>query len=393
MTATSRRSRTTFALGVAVLAATAFSLATAATGSARVHDWLFDPDGSSVVNTRSEAVLVARRYDVIVAGPRYHQFLGVMRATHPRIVIAPYHKGTAVQGSQLTWIKAHHPKWLLRTAGGSLIRSGIYGTYLIDPGNLGVHAWQADFARHAVANGWNGIYLDSMGLYAFNGFRGTPINPRSGQAFTTTGWLKATTGLAAAVDAAVRVPVMVNGMRTGPGYWKGTRVLLAGAQKGEFEGCFRDATSGITRYPSSSSWLATVRALSDIQARGRSAMCWTKTWTSATSAQIKRWHDFALASFMLAAWGKNQYFSFSGSRKETALTWFGDGRYTLGKKVSGIKHVGDLYKRRFANGVVIVNPSGTSDSIALTSSFVFPSGRRSKLATLPAHTGLILMEP
>jgi hypothetical protein len=364
----SRRSRNTFGLGLAVLAAVAFSLATASSGSARVHDWLFDPDGSSVVNTRSEAVLVARRYDVVVAGPRYHQFLGAMRAAHRVLVVAP-------------------------TAGGGLVRSATYGTYLIDPGNLGVRKWQADFARHAVANGWNGIYLDSMGLYAFNGFRGTPINPRTRAPFTTTSWLKATTGLAAAVNAAVRVPVMVNGMRTGPGYWKGTSVLLGGAQKGEFEGCFRDATGGITHYPSFNSWLATVRALVSIQARGRSAMCWTKTWTSATNTQIKRWHDFALASFLLGAWGQNQYFYFSGSRRDSALAWYGDGRYRLGKAVSRLQLVGNLYKRRFANGVVIVNPSGTSDSITLSNSFVFPSGRRSRSATLPSHTGLILMEP
>jgi Hypothetical glycosyl hydrolase family 15 len=139
--------------------------------------------------------------------------------------------------------------------------------------------------------------------------------------------------------------------------------------------------------------LATVRALVNIEARGRRAMCWTKTWTSATATQIKRWHDFALASFLLGAWGQNQYFFFSGSRKDTALTWYGDGRYRLGKPVSVIQNVGNVYKRRFANGVVLVNPFGTSGSITLTNSFVFPSGRISKLAVLGAHTGLILMEP
>jgi hypothetical protein len=387
------RPRHTLRLGLAALAAVAFSLATSSTGSAKVHDWLFDPNGSSVVNTRSEAVTVARRYDVVIAGPRYHQYLGAMRAAHRGIVVAPYHKGTAVQGTQLTWIKAHHPKWLLRTAGGSLIRSATYGTYLIDPGNLGVHRWQADFARRAVHNGWNGIFLDSMGLYAFNGFKGTPINPRSGAPFTAAGWLKATTGLAKAVNAAVSVPVMANGLRTGPGYWKGTRVLLGGATSGEFEGCFRDATSGITHFPSLDSWKATVKALIDIQARGRHAMCWTKTWTTASNAQIQQWHDFALASFLLGAWGKNQYFFFSGSRKDTALTWYGDGRYRLGRPVSPIQHIGSIWKRRYANGVVVVNPTGTSDSISFTNTYLFPSGRRATSTTLAAHSGQILMEP
>jgi hypothetical protein len=392
MAPTPRRSPLTLRLGLAALVTAAFSLSTASTGSAKVHDWLFDTS-SSVVNTRSEAVTVARRYAVVVAGPRYHNYLRAMRAAHRGIVIAPYHKGTSVQGGKLTWVKAHHPKWLVRTAGGGLIRSSTYGTYLIDPGNLGVRKWQADFARSAVRNGWNAIFLDSMGLYAFNGFSGTPINPRTGKAFTTAGWLQATAGLAKAVNAAVRVPVMVNGLRTGPGYWKGTRVLLGGAGAAEFEGCWRDATSGISRFPSLDSWRATLRALIDIQSRGRSAMCWTKTWTSASRAQIQAWHDFALASFMLGAWGQKQYFYFSGSRKDNALSWYGDGRYKLGKVVSVIKRVGNIYKRRFTNGVVLVNPSGSSDSVSLTSSFVFPSGRRARSATLGAHSGVILMEP
>jgi putative glycosyl hydrolase-like family 15 (GHL15) protein len=392
MTPTPRRSPTTCRLGLAGLAVLALSLSTASTGSASVHDWLFDPDGSSVVNTRSEAVTVAHRYDVVIAGPRYHQYLGAMRAAHRGIVIAPYHKGTAVQGRQFLWMKAHHPRWLLHTAGGGLLKSS-WGTYLIDPANLGVRKWQADFARRAVRNGWNGIFLDSMGLYAFNGFTGTPINPRTGNPFTSAGWLKATTGLAKAVNAAVPVRVMVNGLRTGPGYWKGTRVLLAGAQAGEFEGCFRDATSGISRFPSLDGWKATVKALADIQARGRHAMCWTKTWTTATSAQIQQWHDFALASFLLGAWGQKQYFFFSGSRRDTALTWYGDGRYTLGKPVSAIKHVGSIWKRRFANGVVVVNPTGTADTISFTNTYLLPSGRVASSSTLDPHTGLILLAP
>jgi hypothetical protein len=392
MTPTPRRSRITSRSALIALAAVALSLATTSTGAAKVHDWLFDPDGSSPVDTRSEAVTVARRYDVVIAGPRYHQFLGAMRSAHRGIVVAPYHKGTAVQGRQFLWIKAHHPRWLLHTSGGSLLKSS-WGTYLIDPGNLGVRRWQADFARRAVRNGWNGIYLDAMGLYAFNGFSGTPINPRTGRAFTAAGWLRATTGLAKVVSNAVPVRLMVNGLRTGPGYWKGTRVLLAGAGAGEFEGCFRDANSGISRFPSLDSWKATVKALIDIQSRGRHAMCWTKTWTSATDAQIQGWHDFALASFLLGAWGKKQYFYFSGSQRDNALTWYGDGRYRLGKAVSVIKRVGNVYKRRFANGVVLVNPTASSDSISLASNFVFPSGRRSNLASMPAHTGLILMEP
>jgi hypothetical protein len=151
----------------------------------------------------------------------------------------------------------------------------------------------ADYAKGQQAAGWTGVYLDSVALYGFSGFSGNSVNPRTGKVFTTSEWVAAETGLAQTVDNAISIPLLINGLRTGPGYWSDTSPLVSGIEAGEFEGCFRDA-------PSTASWLATVRALQDVQSKGRSALRWTKTWTLATAAQIDAWHNFALASFMLA---------------------------------------------------------------------------------------------
>ena len=48
------------------------------TSTPNVHDWLFDTSGNGGVDTQSEAVTVAKRYDIVIAAERYKPFLGAM---------------------------------------------------------------------------------------------------------------------------------------------------------------------------------------------------------------------------------------------------------------------------------------------------------------------------
>ncbi|MGH7621054.1 MAG: hypothetical protein ACREMU_01825, partial [Gemmatimonadaceae bacterium] len=104
---------------IAAAALCAAFLTSATTGSAAiatdsgVHTWLFD-GGNTAVKSSSAAVAVAQRNDLIVGVSRYGDYLAAMKAAHPGIVIAEYHKGTTVAGSDYTWVKAHHPEWLLK---------------------------------------------------------------------------------------------------------------------------------------------------------------------------------------------------------------------------------------------------------------------------------------
>jgi hypothetical protein len=388
MTCSKRFSLAAVLAGILAVGFSSSSSAAMSSTSSNVHNWLFDTSNSSVVNTQTEAVTVAGRHDVVVGALSYKSYLPAMKAANPNLLIAPYHKGTSVQDADFTWVKNNHPSWLLHTSGGALLKSS-YGTYLIDPGNSAVRTWMADYAKTLPAQGWNAVFLDSMGLYGFTGFTGSPINPRTGKVFTNAEWIDATRGEAAVVDAAVSIPVIANGLRTGPGYWSDTKPLVGGIQAGEFEGCFRDATSKITAFPSTSNWLATVKALQDVQAQGRAAMCWTKTWTSATSSQIKQWHDYALGSFLLAQ-GGSEYFFFSGHKTDTALSWYGDDAINIGTPSGSISTSNGVYMRYFTNGVVAVNPTTSSQGVSLGSTYTLPSGSRSAQATVPAHSSLIL---
>jgi hypothetical protein len=350
-----------------------------------VHTWLFD-GANTAVDTSAEAVTVAKRNDLIVGVPRYGQYLAAMKSAHPGIVIAQYHKGTTVK-EDYPWVAANHPDWLLRGSNGNVLKSS-WGGYLINPQLAGVRQWEASYAQAQQAAGWTGVYMDSMGSMAFYGFPSTPINPQTHKPFTMTEWLNATTGLASAVDAAVTIPVIDNGLNNGTRYFANMSPLGAVGQGGVFEECFRDATDGVAAWPSATDWLNQVKAIIDVQSRGKIALCLTKLWVSATDAQRTQWQRFALSSFLLAK-GSSADFMFMGSKTQNALSTANTGFPALGTATGAMKQSGSLYMRYFQHGVVVVNPSGSAASTSLGASYTDTTGRAVTSATLGGHTGAI----
>jgi len=167
-----------------------------------------------------------------------------------------------------------------------------------------------------------------------------------------------------------------------------THVLADVGQGGVFEGCFRDATDGVAKWPSVTDWLNQVNAIADVQSKGKLALCLTKLWVSATTAQRNQWQQFALASFLLAK-GSSADFMFMGSKTQNALATTNAGYPALGTATSARTQQGSTWVRHFQNGVVAVNPGGASASLSLGGSFVDPSGRSVTSATVAPHTGVI----
>jgi uncharacterized short protein YbdD (DUF466 family) len=370
--------------GVFLISTTAGSAAIATDSG--VHTWMFDT-ANSVVKTQAAAVTVAQRNDVIVGVERYGQYLAAMKAAHPGIVIAQYHKGTTVAGPDYTWVKANHPDWLLKGKSGSVLRSS-WGGYLINPELSAVRQWQATYAKAQQAAGWTGVYMDAMGSMAFYGFPSIPVDPQTGQPFTLAKWLSATSGLAGAVDAAVTIPVIDNGLNNGTRYFTNTHVLANVAQAGVFEECFRDATDPAGKWPSEADWQNQVNAIADVQSKGKIALCLTKVWSSATDALRRQWQQFTVASYLLAK-GSSADYMFMGSRTQNALATTNTGYPALGAATSAKAQQGSLWVRHFQHGMVVVNPGAKSATMKLGAAFRNSSGQTVSSATLPPHTGQI----
>ena len=351
-----------------------------------VHAWLFDGT-HTVVDTVAEARDVAKRDDIVVGVARYGTYLNAMKSTRPGILIAEYHKGTTVKGD-FPWVEANHPDWLLRDASGSLLESS-WGGYLINPALPAVRTWEANYAKGQQAKGWTAVYLDSLGTMAFYGFPAKPVNPATGAEFTVDEWLTATTGLASAVQSAVRIPVIGNGLNNGSRYFARTHVLLDGLDGGVFEGCFRDATDPVGAWPSATDWQNQVRAIAAVQGRGKLALCLTKLWVPATKAQRHRWRTFTLASYLLAK-GSAGYYMFMGSRGQGALSSWNTGWPRIGRATGARVQVGAVWERPFSSGMVAVKPTGTTHTLALHATYLTPSGHAVTSIQLAPHSGTVL---
>jgi hypothetical protein len=388
------RLRRRFAISTAIAVLAILLGSTSASGfiatGTNVHLWLADWN-KSVVDTSSEAVTVAQRSDLVVGQSKvYKPWLGAMYNAHPGVVVAWYKSSISAGGDNYTYVSKNHPTWFLRDRNGRLLHDS-YGAYLINPASNGVRTWTVSLAKQAQSDGFSGFFLDSLGTYGLEAFGGTPVDPATGKLFTPATWMAATAGLAKAVNSSVTIPVIGNGLRDGGSYFASTNStsgLLDSLDAGEFEACFRAATFSASWYPSETAWLQQIRALADVQSTGKTALCWTKLYTAATTAQQNHWHDFALASFLLAQ-GGHSYFFFQGSKSNTALTSWGETSISLGAPTGALKVDGSLYCRQFTNGMVVVNPTGTADSMPLSQPYTL-SGKAVNSISVSPHSGVIL---
>jgi hypothetical protein len=388
------------ALAVVALASSATVPAQAIIPSASgVHLWLFDPGNGTQVNTTAEAEAVARANDVVAAGAPYRPFLGAMHAAHPGLLVLRYRSGIAAKkGTQLQWVVANHPNWLARDAAGNMLTNS-FGNALLDVSNPEVVQWQVSWAAGQAKLGWDGVYLDAVGVFGVEGFSGRPIDRSTGLPFTYDGWVGATRDLAAAVDAAIAQPVVTNGFRNGRYFagltdfattFGGTRMLVGAAQGGEFEWCFRRALDGPAEFPDPDTFALQLDALDQAQAGGHWAMCRTKLWQPATSSQRSRWHDFALAGFLLADQG-HAYFHFYGSRDASPFADWGESGLAIGAPVELRRRVSGVYLRRYQAGIVVANPTGAAVTVSLGGSYRLPGGSSGTSLRAGADRGYVLV--
>ena len=129
--------------------------------------------------------------------------------------------------------------------------------------------------------------------------------------------------------------------------------------------------------------------LRDAGAQGKSVLVLTKLWVRATEAQTKRWHRFALASFLLGDDGRS-YFFFTASRRRDPTRGHPSWNVDLGDPLSPYAAIGGVYQRVFEHGKVLVNPTNTKVPIDLGGLYVNVSGASIRRITLGPHGAAVL---
>jgi hypothetical protein len=359
--------------------------------------WAAENESRTHDATRARALGDARRLQAISAiRVTYRDEIEAMRAVNPDLRVFSYMMGTFAWRSQPPG--TYPESWYLKDERGSYVRSiGEWsGQYLMDPSRPG---WVRDRVRTCRRfldeSGYDGCMVDVLGLAPLNPsfISAVPIDRRTGTFWEPEDWLEATAALATTVKHAVRPALVIaNGLSSGGAYFSPvapTSRLLRGIDGAIAEAWLRGARSDPGRFPEVAAWRANVDMLVDAALRGKIVMTLTKVWAGADRATTRHWYRFALASFLLGTNG-GSYFGFSGGREEPPTRPLRTELH-LGAPLDRYRRSGQAFLRRFARGIVVVNPTAARVDVALPGAFLtLDGGRVDGRIELPPHTGEIL---
>jgi len=379
--------------GVALLIAVAVLLPTTSASAGNTLR-VFGPEneaGGKMTLVRARRHARAFRY--IVARPlTYAGFVGAMRRTRPNLVLEAYVSGTFLKVSKADGLPED---WFAHDVNGGRIRSRLWSNYLMDPSSDGWVRNRITTCRDELGySHYTGCFVDMLGTepLTYDYVTSLPIDPATGAVWTRSDWLTATTAIATRVHQAIAPkPIVVNGIGSGWRYFDPngkTSRLFSATRVGMAEEFVRAARAKLSLHRPVSQWLQDVRMLIDAGARGHHILAYTKVWLGATTRQLRRWHQFALATFMLGNDG-DSYFSFSpGPSLVDPHPWWSR---RLGDPMGRFFKADGVYQRRFRYGRVLANPSGTEHRIWLGGrTYRTLTGDLVRRVTLRPYAGAVL---
>ncbi|MDX6324714.1 MAG: hypothetical protein QOK15_1068 [Nocardioidaceae bacterium] len=339
--------------------------------------WSYQATTGGATYTKTEAVAQAKAFNIIAANRNaYQNAVPAMRTANPDLKLLAYVNGAYAQRSEGT---KYPDSWYLRAKDGSKVRSRAYGNFLM---RVGLSGWIQDTANRCLSvinhQNYDGCFIDMMGTASIRPVyvNSVPINPKTGKTFTDSEWLTLTSALSAKVQSLVGAghPVYINGLGSGPRYFTGGAPSLDGIKGALAESWLRGGEQSLSYYPGEHEWKQNIDMVGSMAARGKVALMTVKTWGSGTDAQLSAWRTYAIASYLMAADGKAQ-FSFL-ARKTSDPTKVDPmlAGLQIGQPTAAYAKVGGVYQRPYSNGRVLVNPTGTTQTVQLGHSYKTTSG-------------------
>ena len=280
---------------------------------------------------------------------------------------------------------AINPGWFIHDQHGNPIRSGPYSSYYVmDPGNPGyARACVAHAIAQAKGSGFDGIFMD--GVTAWAGFTfptgvSAPLYP------TPTAWQHTMTPFIAYLAGRAhsnRLLAVANlgGTRITPGLWQQWTGMLDGSE----EESWTDGGSGPAEQIFD--WPAKLADVAWSEAHHKYALLHSYNTTASGN-------EYGLASMLLVAGG---YSSYSTGNRNYAAPEVWRGSYVtagrLGAPTGRYQRLsGGVYVRRFAHGIVVVDP--TAHAVGRVSlSGRYRRGRATiRSVTMAPTSGLILLK-
>jgi len=326
----------------------------------------------------------ARRYSVLVLQAPDGRLVRALHRYNPHLLVLMYQfvmyaRADDPDGLELctSLAAARANNWLLRGVRGQLITEGpAYGV------DVGIPAFQRSCAEHALAlakrYGFNGVFLDGVGAkpeYQFG-----PIEvPKYRSAAS---WMAAMTSFLETASAIIhggRLKVIAN--IGGPQEWVRWSSLLDGAE----EESWSDGSLGLAQQVPF--WGLKLRNVAWSEAHRKYALL--HSYNPGEAANV-----YGLASMLLVAGGYSGYAT-SNVNSLGDERWFPE--YGTAERLGRprghyVRLRGGLYERKFAHGLVLVNPTlHAIGGVRLHGTYSGSGRSRVRALALGPTSGLILL--
>jgi hypothetical protein len=420
-----------------------------AAGSGDIIPWALQAEdytgfkANTVHLTTAQATTDAQNFNVIIAHPIAYSCpagapggctsdVAAMKAANPKLIILMYMNATFGQaalyqagvsvGPQTDYGQcpgepnAFPTSYYETGADGKVIYNNSKNSQTTTPNCLMVPnnaSWIANRTAmcetEAAAAGYSGCYLDDLGIGPLlpGYLTEAPDLPGTKTPWTQANWLTATAGIAKGVHTGAKsknLKAYGNGLTNGPDYYSKsgpTSIIMTTGQLdgGIAEGWLRQSTQSATLYPTAAQWLQNVQMIGAVEKLGKPLLTLTKMWSSTSVTVQTAWLQYSLSSFLLGTGGKSEFF-YSPFQTEPRTTSFPLYMTALGTPSGAmVKGATGYYTRKFATGLVAVNP-GTATVTVTSAANLFASAGCPGFAvktkvpagglSMPKDTGCIL---
>ncbi|HYM56992.1 MAG TPA: putative glycoside hydrolase [Solirubrobacteraceae bacterium] len=274
-----------------------------------------------------------------------------------------------------------HPEWLLKDTTGQAFRFWGYSwLWAADIGNTAYQdAWASNVIASAKAGGWDGVFMDDTN-YSIK----SHADPADVAKYPTD----------ARYGAAMRSMVA----NVAPKLRAAGELAFANLQWAEFSSQANDwlqfLDGGMDEhfvkwgsvgegYADPTRWARQLANVKEAERQGKGMLAVTQSTN--TDQQAAR---FGWATALLGGQG-HVYFALHGDY--TNENWLPEYDYALGDPTGPeSKDANGVHRRVFAGGLVLVNPTGTTQTVSFGATYSGCGVTGATSASMPAHTGLIL---
>jgi putative glycosyl hydrolase-like family 15 (GHL15) protein len=339
---------------------------------------------------------VARRSGYVVLQPWEAAVARTLKRENPHLVVLAYQNfgsmsvGVASDGLSSSGVpfadasNVHH-NWFLSTSTGARIQElGYPYLFMADVGDRGYqHRWTADVVRLLRRGPWDGVFMDDVNA--------SP-RPEAGSATiagypTDAAYERAVGSMLAYAGPRIRAADKLAIANIGD--WVDhpavARSWLRDLDGGMDEQFVKWAPQPGAGYRSVRQWLSQEREVRTTWAMGKRFLAVTNASAADTHAQLYGW-----ASLLLAARGRASYLA--GDAYNGTEPWLSAYRARLGRPLGAMrKGPGGIYRRSFASGLVVVNPTDHGMHVAFGGAFSGSGLTLARATTLPGHRALVLV--